>query len=84
MTLADAIRQTEAAAWAYSKASRAAKVPGWWNSDEAKALSDACKLQVGRVTVSAATGGNSRRQHVRHTFKIDGKRATREAAIAAS
>ena len=82
MTLAEAIKQTEAAAWAYAKALRAAKDAAWFSSDERKQLDDARTIQVGRVTVSALIGGNTRRQHCRHNFKVDGKRAAYSEASA--
>jgi hypothetical protein len=37
--------------------------------------------QVGRVTISASSAGNTRRLHIRHLFRVDGRRTTREGAI---
>jgi len=82
MTLQEAIKATEKAAWDYAKAMRANRSPGWFNSTEQAELSAATVVQVGRVEVKAGIGGNSRRQHCRHTFKVDGKRATYAEASA--
>ncbi len=80
-----AMKTTAAAAIAYRAASKAAlKGSGTWqeweNSAERKALKAACTVEVGRVSVNANQCGNTVRQHVRHTFKIDGKRASAAAA----
>jgi hypothetical protein len=76
MTIAEAIKVTDAAARAYSRALQTAPGLDWWSSADHAALKAATSITVGRVTVSAAVGGNSVAQHVRHTFKIDGKRAS--------
>lgn len=85
--LTNALRATSNAATAFAAASSKAlrvcnTTPGayssFYDSDEGKALREKRDAQLGRITVSARVGGNSRRQHVRHTFKIDGKRASRE------
>lgn len=34
-------------------------------------------VTVGRLTVTATTAGNSVREHIRISFKLDGKRASR-------
>lgn len=79
MTVQEAIKATEKAAWEYRKATQTAardRDSRWFNSTEQVLMRMACTEQVGRVTVTAGVGGNSRRQHCRHTFKIDGKRAS--------
>jgi hypothetical protein len=90
-TLEQALRFTANAAIADHAGRRQAiracrETPGaytnYYDSQEAAARREACTAQVDRVTVNASVGGNSRRQHVRHTFKIDGKRATRAAVEA--
>ena len=40
------------------------------------------EITVGRVTVAVNVAGNSRVDHPRATFRIDGKRASRKAAYA--
>ncbi len=53
------------------------------NSERIKAIKNVDKSgrvqQAGRVTVTATSGGNSKRKHIRLSFKIDGKRASRKA-----
>lgn len=62
------------------KALRAGDYEQYRASDESKALRAASEVIIGRVTVIANIAGNTVREHVRHTFKIDGKRASRADA----
>lgn len=77
-----AIYQTTRAALAYNKALHAAKDVAWFSSDDHKALNQARSVTIGRATITAGVGGNTRATHVRHTFKIDGKRACRAEVYA--
>lgn len=80
MSIQEAIKATEKAERARKELATASLRSGTYRdvteSPEYKALAAAAVAQVGRITVSANVAGNSRRQHIRHTFKIDGKRAS--------
>lgn len=94
MTAADlnaAIRQASDAINAWDRAKRdferqrrAQGLPfaSFHQTGESDALRAAASVSVGRVTVTADIGGNSVARHVRVTFKIDGKRASRADVFA--
>lgn len=73
---AAALKATEKAAFAYRAAHRG-KPLEWYYGPECAAMKAACEAQVGPIAILAAVGGNTVRQHCRHTFKIEGKRAAR-------
>ena len=75
-----ALAKISDAARAESKASTAALRAGRYtefDKNERPAMRDACSIDLGNgVSAHASVGGNSVRQHVRISWKIDGKRAS--------
>jgi hypothetical protein len=83
--LTTALKSTAKAAQAYTDmGNKALRTKNYdlLHCDERKVFDAARTVIIGRVAVTARVGGNSVAQHVRHTFKIDGKRATRVQAEA--
>jgi len=76
-----ALKATADAAKAEDRASNQAFKDGrfreYMSSDEFKTLRGATEMKIGRFTIKASTGGNTVRHHVRHTFKLDGRRIAR-------
>lgn len=72
---AEALKSTAEAAIRYSRGMR--KEYAWTRTEEGLATRAATATTLGGITVSAGIAGNSRADHVRYTFKIDGKRASR-------
>jgi len=46
-----------------------------YRNPRAEEIRENCIAQVGQVTVKATHGGNTKAPHVRHTYRINGKRA---------